>query len=121
MNDIIDAWCERCGKLGLVDVTGMCTDCRSKLADCRRWREAVGWRAGGAQGGPIYGASFPEPDNEEAPLCTRCRHLGDCGVVAVDDEHLLSGCDLWEPRRTREKMGSETVEMVKKRIDEDVD
>jgi len=86
---IIEAWCERCGKLGPVDVTGMCTGCRSRQADCRRWSEAVGWREDGRKGGPIYAAVFPDVDNEEAPLCTRCADLGNCGVIAVDDEHLL--------------------------------
>jgi len=113
MQDIIEAWCKLCGKLKKVDTTGHCERCRKKLANRRRWSAAVGWRENGARGGPIYGAAFPEPDNEEAPLCTRCRYLGDCGVIEVDDEHLLSGCDLWERRRTKEEMRAETAELVK--------
>lgn len=103
MEDIIDGWCEECGRLGPVDVTGKCTKCRSKEADQRRWNEAIEWKEDGRRGGLIYGASFPEPNNEDAPLCTRCKSLGNCGVITVDNEHLLSGCDLFVKRDTLSK------------------
>lgn len=113
MEGIIKAWCERCGKLKVVDSTVVCEKCRKRDVNKRRWSMAVGWREDGAMGDPIHGLPFPDSDNEEEPLCTRCRHLGDCGVISVDDEHLLSGCDLWEPRRSKEQMRSETAELVK--------
>lgn len=110
---MIESWCKLCVRLKRVDATGHCERCRKRLANRRRWSAAVRWREGGVLGGPIYGAPFSVPKNEESPLCTRCRHLGDCGVIEVDDEHLLSGCDLWERRHTKEEMRAETAELVK--------
>lgn len=112
---IIEAWCKGCKKLGPVDETVRCASCRSKEADRRRWSESINWSADGSKGGPIYGASFPEPDDEEAPLCTRCRDLGKCGVIAVDDEHLLSGCDLFVKRGTsREEKNKKLQEFIER-------
>jgi hypothetical protein len=113
---MIEAWCQLCKKLKRVDTTGYCERCRKRLANRRRWKSAVNWRENERPvGGPIYAAVFslPDLDDEEAPLCTRCRHVGSCGVIEVDDEHLLSGCDLWERRRTKEEMRAETAELVK--------
>ena len=110
--DVIEAWCQRCKKLKPVDTTGYCERCRKKMSDHRRWSAALDWDR--PKSGPIYGAPpLPEPDNEEAPLCTRCRHIGSCGVIEVDDEHLLSGCDLWERRLTREEKLAEAEERLK--------
>jgi len=108
----ITAWCSRCRKPRIVNGQGLCGPCQRKAADEKRWTAALAWDR--PLGGVIYGGPFlPDVDNEDAPLCTRCKDLNKCGVVAVDDDHLLSGCDLWEPRRTREEKRQEEKELVK--------